>query len=217
MPTNRPGLLSVWNDIDAEHEAEFSAWYTEEHFGERLALPGFVSGQRYRDAAAPLSFAALYDTLDFAVLESPAYRACLANPSPRTRSIMPRFRNMVRGLGTIEAAFGAPGAGGAWLAVIELAERPAEDRLRAFCEALLAQGAVARVRLAVPRAMKSEPNPEAKFRAVPDRVPPPFLLVEGEAEAGVRAAAASLQEAFAGAQAARVYTKIEARRGSAAP
>jgi len=213
----RPGLLSVWNDIDAVHDAEFSAWYTEEHFGERLALPGFVSGQRYREAGAPLSYAALYDTLDFAVLESPAYRTCLANPSPRTKSIMPRFRNMVRGLGIVEAAFGAPGAGAAWLAVVELAGRPADAPLRAACNALLAQGAVARIRLAVPQAMNAEPNPEAKFRAVPDRVPPPFLLIEGDAQAGVRDAAASLQGVLAGAQSARVYTQIETRRGSAAP
>lgn len=217
MPTTRPGLLSVWNDIDAAHDAEFSAWYTEEHFGERLALPGFVSGQRYREAGAPLSFAALYDTLDFSVLESPAYRARLANPSPRTKAIMPRFRNMVRGLGVVEAAFGAPGAGGAWLAIVELAARPADAALRAACEARVAKGGVTRIRFAVPKAMTSEPNPEAKLRAVPDRVPPPFLLVEGEIEAGVRAAAAALQDAIAGAQAARVYAQIEARRGSAAP
>ena len=57
MPAS-PGLLAVWNDIAAEDEAEFNAWYVEEHVPERLGVPGILSARRYRDAAAPLSYAA---------------------------------------------------------------------------------------------------------------------------------------------------------------
>ncbi|HXZ51765.1 MAG TPA: hypothetical protein VEH51_07160 [Burkholderiales bacterium] len=35
----RPGLLAVWNDIAAEDEAEFNAWYVEEHVPESLGAP----------------------------------------------------------------------------------------------------------------------------------------------------------------------------------
>lgn len=38
--SERPGLLAVWNDIAAEDEAEFNAWYVEEHVPERLGIPG---------------------------------------------------------------------------------------------------------------------------------------------------------------------------------
>jgi hypothetical protein len=33
------GLLMVWTDVPAEHEAEFNRWYNEEHM-----MEGIVSG-----------------------------------------------------------------------------------------------------------------------------------------------------------------------------
>ena len=50
---SRPGLLAVWNDLAAEDEAEFNAWYVEEHVPERLGIPGVHSARRYRDAGWP--------------------------------------------------------------------------------------------------------------------------------------------------------------------
>jgi hypothetical protein len=71
MP-ERPGLLAVWNDIAAEDEADFNAWYVEEHVPERLGIPGILSARRYRDAEAPLSYAAIYDTESLATLQARA-------------------------------------------------------------------------------------------------------------------------------------------------
>ncbi|MCL4801759.1 MAG: hypothetical protein KJ025_19365, partial [Burkholderiales bacterium] len=96
MTDARPGLLAVWNDIAAADEPEFDAWYEEEHVPERLAVPGFLAARRYRDAQTPGRHAALYDTASIAVLASPAYLARLADPTPRTRAIMPRFFDMTR-------------------------------------------------------------------------------------------------------------------------
>ncbi|MFZ1908245.1 MAG: hypothetical protein WAU52_04100 [Burkholderiales bacterium] len=42
------GLLAVWNDIAAEDEAEFNAWYDDEHIPERLGIPGILSARRVR-------------------------------------------------------------------------------------------------------------------------------------------------------------------------
>ena len=95
MPA-RSGLLAVWNDIAAEDEAEFNAWYVEEHIPERLGIPGILNARRYRDAASPLAYAAIYDTESLATLASPAYLERLAHPTARTRAILPRFRNMTR-------------------------------------------------------------------------------------------------------------------------
>ena len=45
--TRGTGLLMVWTDIDAEHEAEFNRWYDEEHITRLLAVPGFLCAARY--------------------------------------------------------------------------------------------------------------------------------------------------------------------------
>jgi len=211
MPA-RPGLLAVWNDIAAEDEAEFNAWYVEEHVPERLGIPGILSARRYRDAAAPLSYAALYDTQSLAVLASPAYLERLANPTPRTQLVMPRFRNMTRAACEVAADFGTLRSPGAVLATIELAVATAQEALRVLED----YGAIGRVRLAIPDAKATQvPNPEAKMRGAPDRLPAPFVLVEGHEEEQVRGAAARLAEALGAQRPARLFRLIMARTNAA--
>jgi hypothetical protein len=212
------GLLSVWNDIDAEDEAEFNAWYREEHLGERLAMPGILSARRYRSLDTPRGYAALYDTDGLEPLRSPAYLKLLANPTPRTQAIMPRFRNMVRAACEIHADHGDAAKArqaGAVLAVLELGAAgvgpAALKTIEAKAAALFAAGGIERLRLAVPDEKSTRvPNPEARLRDQPDAMPAPFVLVEGAAEDAVRAAAATLAQAL-GAGSARLYTLIEAR------
>ncbi len=207
MPT-RPGLLAVWNDIAAEDEPEFNAWYVEEHVPERLGIPGILTARRYRDAAAPHSYAAIYDTESLAALASPAYLERLANPTPRTRAIMPRFRNMTRAACEIAADFGALRSPGAVLATIELAVATAEEALRVLED----YAAIGRVRLAIPDAKTTQvPNPESKMRGAPDRLPAPFVLVEGHEEEEVRSAAARLVTALGAPRLARLFRLILAR------
>lgn len=204
----RPGLLAVWNDIDAADEAEFNAWYVEEHVPERLGVPGILSARRYRDAAAPHSYAAIYATGSLAALSSPAYLDQLAHPTPRTQAIMPRFRNMTRAACEIAADFGELRAPGALLACVELAAAPGADALRI----LEAHAAAGRVRLAIPDARGTQvPNPESKLRGAPDRLPAPFVLLEGHDEARVRAAAGDIGLQLLAPQPARVYRLILAR------
>ncbi len=212
--TATPGLLSVWNDIDAADEAEFNDWYQGEHLGERLALPGILTARRYRSLDAARAYAALYDTEGLAPLGSPAYLERLANPTPRTRAIMPRFRNMVRAASSIVADYGALRAPGAVLACLELSGAPDGEALRT----LKAHAAVGRVRLAVPdEGATRVPNPEAKLRARPDALPPPFVLIEGNAEDAVRAAAGKLGTVLGAPRPARIYALIEARTKEPAP
>jgi hypothetical protein len=206
----RPGLLAVWNDIAAEDEDEFNAWYVEEHVPERLDIPGILTARRYRDAAAPHSYAAIYDTASLAALAAPAYLERLAHPTPRTQAIMPRFRNMTRAACEIAADFGALRAAGALLACVELAAAPGEDAL----PILEANAGAGRVRLAIPDAKGTQvPNPESKFRAAPDRLPAPFVLVEGHEEEAVRAAAGEIGMALLAPGPARLYRLILARGG----
>ena len=204
-----PGLLAVWNDIAAEDEAGFNAWYDGEHVPERLGVPGIRNARRYRDCAAPLSYAAFYDTDSLATLASPEYLERLAHPTPRTQKIMPRFRNMTRAACEIAADVGALRAPGAVLATLELAEVPAAGKLEAEADAL-------RLRLALPDEKATRvPNPEAKMRGAPDRLPAPFVLVEGHDEAAVRAAAARLAKALDAPHPARLFRLIMARTNAA--
>lgn len=205
----RPGLLAVWNDIAAEDEAEFNAWYDGEHVPERLGVPGIRNARRYRDCAAPLSYAAFYDTDSLATLASPEYLERLAHPTPRTRKIMPRFRNMTRAACEIAADVGALRAPGAVLATLELAALPPAGSLEAEARDL-------RLRLALPDEKATRvPNPESKMRGAPDRLPAPFLLVEGHDEAAVRAAAERLARTLGAPHPARLFRLIMARTHAA--
>jgi len=213
------GLLSVWNDIDAEDEAAFNAWYHEEHLGERLAMPGILTARRFRSLDRARGYAALYDTDGLEPLRSPAYLKLLANPTRRTKAIMPRFRNMVRAASEIHADHGDAAKrnkAGAVLAVLELGAAgtsPASRKtLQSKAAALFAAGGIERLRLAVPDEKSTRvPNPEARLRDKPDALPAPFLLIEGAAEDAVRAAAATLAQALGAPAQAQLYSLIEAR------
>ena len=74
MPKMRgTGLLMAWTDVDAEHEAEFNRWYDEEHMQRLLAIPGFLSGGRYKALRGAPKYLAMYELEDHNVLRSQAF------------------------------------------------------------------------------------------------------------------------------------------------
>ena len=74
MPKMRgTGLLMAWTDVDAEHEAEFNRWYDEEHMQRLLAIPGFLSGGRYKALRGGPKYLAMYELEDHNVLRSAAF------------------------------------------------------------------------------------------------------------------------------------------------
>ena len=68
-------------------EEEFNAWYDEEHLAERLAIPGFLSAQRWVADVAPGGGKYLTsDELESAaVLSSPEYLKRYNNQTPWSR------------------------------------------------------------------------------------------------------------------------------------
>ena len=81
--TRGTGLLMVWADIDAEHEAEYNRWYDEEHVPQLLSIPGFLSAGRYVALKGAPKYLALYELEDHNVLRSAAYLdAVKYRPSP---------------------------------------------------------------------------------------------------------------------------------------
>lgn len=89
-------VLGIWMDIVPEGEAEFNRWYREQHFPERLGVPGFLRGRRYLAVQGMPRYLTLYETEGPQVLSSEAYLARLNNPTDWTRRVLPTMRNVVR-------------------------------------------------------------------------------------------------------------------------
>ena len=139
------GLLAIWHDVVSGREAEVSHWYNTEHHAERLGVEGFLSARRYRLAGGEgRQFMSLYRTRDPAVLTSVAYRARLAAPTPRTREIMPLYRNMSRTVCRIALQRGVASGGG--VAALAGREAPGDWAIDAVFEALAARPGVLRCR-----------------------------------------------------------------------
>jgi hypothetical protein len=130
MPLAGKGMLLTSMDIDPSDEAEFNRWYDREHLEERVAIDGFLEARRYVAYEGRPKYLCLYSTRTFQVLDSPAYRAALANPTPWSTTTMAHFKNMIRVVAHITVSRGQ-GRGSA-LGIIRL--RPIagdKDNLRA--------------------------------------------------------------------------------------
>lgn len=89
-------LIFAGFDLPAESEADIIAWHSEEHLPERLSLPGFLRGRRYRSPTAAPTYLVLYELETLGVMESAAYVERLNNPTPWTSRCVPQFRNNFR-------------------------------------------------------------------------------------------------------------------------
>jgi hypothetical protein len=130
MPLAGQGMLLTSMDIDPSDEADFNRWYDREHLEERVAIDGFLEARRYVAHNANPKYLCLYSTADIEVLDSPAYRAKLANPTEWSRTTMARFQNVIRAVARISISRGL--GRGAALGVVRLRAHPGkEDALRA--------------------------------------------------------------------------------------
>ena len=95
-------LLMVYVDIDVEHDAEFNAWYNQEHLAERLSAPGFLDGARYEAVKGGPRYLAVYELESAETLQSDEYRRQSQNPTPWTDRMSPTVigRSMVRNVYT---------------------------------------------------------------------------------------------------------------------
>ena len=129
MPLAGKGMLLTSMDIDPSHEAEFNRWYDREHLEERVAIEGFLEARRYVAHQGNPKYLSLYSTETFEVLDSPPYRAALANQTAWSKANIARFKDMLRGVARITISRGT--GRGAALGIIRL--RPvagAADKLR---------------------------------------------------------------------------------------
>lgn len=94
-------------DVEPAMCAEHDRWHTQEHLPERLAIPGFRRATRWVATEGGPRCLVLYEVDDQAVLESPAYRARLDDPTPWTQRLMPHYRRMDRGFCAVLCSTGA--------------------------------------------------------------------------------------------------------------
>ena len=182
------GAICIWNDITAAARDDFYAWHLQEHFAERLAIPGFLRARRYSTMAAGTSpeFFTLYETATPDVTTSPSYLARLNAPSAWTTRLTPAFSNTARAVAKVACSHGV-GAGG-FIATLRCtfrtgAERKAivahlkrPDVLRAFAQKPLITGAHFCLTDAAGSTIQTtESRSRADLTAAPDGV----ILIEG--------------------------------------
>jgi hypothetical protein len=144
MPLAGKAMLLTSMDIDPSDEADFNRWYDREHLEERVAIAGFLEARRYVAHQGRPKYLCLYSTATFDVLDSPAYRAALANPTDWSSKTMALFRNMIRAVARITISRGR--GRGAVLGIVRL--RPAaggEGSLRAALREKLDPGTSERI------------------------------------------------------------------------
>ena len=166
--------LFVMNDINPAVESEFNEWYQTEHVRQRMQIPGFLSARRYRALGDSQAYMALYSCTEAAVLEQPAYKDILVEPTPLTKKMMPHFRNMVRS--ACDETWSAGTGLGGEAVVLRCAPIPGQEQVaRDFiAQTLYPQFTQANclVRLALWEASVSAgaaPSPEESRRGAPDQ------------------------------------------------
>lgn len=83
---------------DLDWEDDFNHWYNDHRIPSRLAVPGFVSAQRYRDAERP-NYLAVYELTGPDVLESAAYQKVRHQPNAKTKWMLANVQGYSRYVG----------------------------------------------------------------------------------------------------------------------
>lgn len=192
------GCFVCWYDLKPGREAEHDHWHTHEHMIERVAIPGFRRGARYRSLGGAPRVCVVYQTDTLETLVSPAYMERLNTPTPWTTRSMSLFSGMNRTLCRVAATHGA-GIGGTLL-TIQLSPRQGEaDRLRGWLAGetlatLASRAGISGAHLLVGDSAASQTKSEEKaLRGEADKIADWVLLIEGYDRAAVEHALAELR------------------------
>ena len=99
-PDDAAGLLVFATNVAPDVEAEFNAWYDEEHVPRLSALPGVLMARRFKTAGAAIAgsadrkYIATYHLASPDVCESAAWKE--AALTAWTRQMQPHFRDALR-------------------------------------------------------------------------------------------------------------------------
>jgi len=157
--------MAFWSSIDPADQLAFQQWHNCEHIPERVSIPGFLAGRRYRSTRDSNRFLMFYETRSAEILTGAAYLAALNAPTPWTRQALGWFRDPAR---SVYALQHVAGSAKPWpapvLAVIRFdpaarkASSTAIDIDSAGLEALIAEGHPFRARTYLAAAKAGSPS-----------------------------------------------------------
>lgn len=183
--TDATGLMAFWADIDPDYVLRFQEWHNCEHVPERVSIPGFLRGRRYRAEDGAPHFLMMYETETPEVLSSQPYLAALNAPTDWTKEALTHFRKPTRNIYRRIAAAGralrfcAP-----WLVSLQFNREmaPAEADVAPWLQAMADARGVGRVQLwAVDEAVSGIQTSERKIYGGGPGAQKYLLLVEADA------------------------------------
>lgn len=175
------GMLFVATDVAAQDEVDFNQWYDREHVEERVRVPGFLSGTRYRALQGGRKYLGLYKTESLASFTSAAYRAAFTQQTPWSVSSLDKMRDPMRRVCAVEAVTGQ--GCGSHLAIITLEQAEPEGLKLAILHLgsmLAEQPGFVRSSLLSPDVELSSPLPKESRE---NRRLLPMLLIESSSAA----------------------------------
>ena len=192
------GVLAFWHDVAPGGDAEFDHWHLREHIPERVAVPGFLRARRYVTLGGPPKYFYFYETESLNTLQSPAYLARLAAPTPLTRQTLPLVRNNKRTACRVVTSLGA-GLGG-MIAALQFGPRAGhEEALRSWLTGTALPAAAAQPGIVASHLLEGDAgvsnaakSDEKKLLEKPDELVRWVLLIEGVDSAGPEAACREL-------------------------
>src|SRR5437660_1341096 len=104
-------LLCAWFNIGRTDQPNFYEWHDREHMPERLNVPGFRRGRRFKAPDKNDLFLIIYEVDSLQVFDSDAYLARRQNPTDWSKSTRGVFANEQRVYvqSTLACAVGAGG------------------------------------------------------------------------------------------------------------
>lgn len=203
------GAVVIWNDIRPEGVEAFYAWHEGEHIAERVGIPGFLRGRRYRALEAPIEWLTLYEAVSPETLAGTDYRSRLDSPTPMTKATVPYFENVLRAITrkVISLARGDGGLIAAWaLAGSEEARVRLRDALAGdiLPKLHLGPGLAGVHLLEADLAGSRYESAERKMTGKAPDVPETVVLLEASREAPLAAARDAVEKAVDAAGVRRV-------------
>ena len=104
--TEPQGLLAIWANVDAAYQPAFVQWHNCEHVPERVSIPGFHVGHRYRALDEARDYFMVYETDTADVMQSAPYLHSQNNPTPWTQQSIGHFSDTLRTIYTLVASEG---------------------------------------------------------------------------------------------------------------
>jgi hypothetical protein len=175
------GVVAIWNGIRDDARAEFYEWHNREHMPERVGIPGFLRGRRYRALEGHPEYFTLYETRDAAVLTGADYLARLNAPTEWTKRVVPRFTDTARSLCRVALSYGRGGGGLMMTWRFEVPDGDAR-RFEKILQETAERPGVAGVYLGIADRAASDVQTEEKKGRPANAVPGWVLLIEGAAE-----------------------------------